>query len=98
MFKTFRFGVMLPTFAMLVASSVFLLPIAVSAQQTTDTPSYESTLCQFDGADRLKVDCGILTVPEDRSKPDGPTIRLAVAVFHALGRTLSLIRSFTWMA
>src|SRR5258708_33342471 len=86
MSKTFRFAVILPTVAMLVASVVLLQPQTVSAQQATTTPLYESTPCKFDGADRLKVDCGMLTVPEDRSKPDGPTLRLAVAGFHALGR------------
>jgi pimeloyl-ACP methyl ester carboxylesterase len=29
------------------------------------------------------VECGYLTVPEDRSRPDGPTIRLHVAMFKS---------------
>jgi pimeloyl-ACP methyl ester carboxylesterase len=29
------------------------------------------------------VECGYLTVPEDRSQPDGPTIRLYVAIFKS---------------
>jgi pimeloyl-ACP methyl ester carboxylesterase len=28
------------------------------------------------------VECGYLVVPEERADPDGPTIRLAVAIFH----------------
>jgi len=31
------------------------------------------------------VDCGYLSVPEDRSDPDSRPIRLAVAIFHPLG-------------
>jgi pimeloyl-ACP methyl ester carboxylesterase len=31
------------------------------------------------------VTCGFLMVPEDRSQPQGPTIRLAVAIFKASG-------------
>ncbi len=33
------------------------------------------------------VDCGFVTVPERRSRPDGPTIRVAVARFHSLSDT-----------
>src|SRR5450432_4004733 len=77
---------LLSTAAMLAVSGAFLIPQVASAQQgATTVPHYDSTPCQFDGADQFKVDCGMLTVLEDRSQPNGPTIQVAVAVFHALG-------------
>ena len=39
--------------------------------------------CQFQIPPGQTVDCGYLTVPEDRSQPDGPTIRLHVAIFRS---------------
>jgi len=39
--------------------------------------------CQFEIPPGQTVDCDYLTVPEDRSQPDGPTIRLHVAIFRS---------------
>ena len=44
---------------------------------------FESAQCQFEIHPGQTVDCGYLTVPEDRSQPDGPTIRLHVAIFRS---------------
>jgi pimeloyl-ACP methyl ester carboxylesterase len=49
------------------------------------TPAFQQTRCPFPLGDGLvegkNVKCGFLVVPEDRSQPQGPTIRLAVAIF-----------------
>lgn len=48
----------------------------------TSIPIFEAGSCPFEvptGADDT-VDCGFVVVPEDHNNPDGPTIRLAVAI------------------
>lgn len=44
---------------------------------------FESDSCRFDVPDGRAVQCGYLTVPEDRSRPDGRMIRLHVAIFKS---------------
>ena len=46
-------------------------------------PGFESAECQFEIPPGQTVECGYLIVPEDRSQPDGPTIRLHVAIFRS---------------
>jgi len=41
--------------------------------------------CPFDIPFGLVMDCGTLTVPENRTKPDSPDIELAVAILRAPG-------------
>lgn len=57
------------------------------AQAQDPTASFEAAPCMFDfpilyqeGED---LECGYLTVPERHEQPDGPTIRLAVAVIKS---------------
>jgi Tol biopolymer transport system component/pimeloyl-ACP methyl ester carboxylesterase len=50
------------------------------------TPLYEPAECQFPEPRGYKVECGYLTVPEDRSQPAGRQIRLHVAVFPSTGQ------------
>ena len=50
-------------------------------------PRLEPAACPFEGAeDRDDVQCGYLVVPENRSIPDGRTLRLSVAVLGASKR------------
>ena len=49
------------------------------------SPLYEPAECQFPEPRGYEVSCGYLTVPEDRSQPAGPQIRLHVAVFPSTG-------------
>ncbi|MBN1483467.1 MAG: alpha/beta fold hydrolase [Chloroflexia bacterium] len=49
------------------------------------TPIYEPTDCRFPELPGPEVECGDLIVPEDRSQPDGPQIRLHVAIFKCSG-------------
>ncbi len=46
-------------------------------------PQYEETNCQFETPSEVKVTCGYVIVPEDRTGDPLKTIRLAVAVFHS---------------
>ena len=60
------------------------LPVASSIE-----PLFEETPCPFmlppDEIEGETVQCGFVVVPEDRSQPESPTIRLAVVVFKATG-------------
>ncbi len=51
------------------------------------TPTFQTVSCPFKPAagvvEGKDVRCGYLTVPEDHSRPQGPTIRLAVAIFKS---------------
>ena len=44
-------------------------------------PTFEEAVCQFEPPDDRDVQCGYLTVPEDRSEPDGMQVRIHVAIF-----------------
>lgn len=51
--------------------------------QTEIEPTFEAGECQFDVPDGLNIECGFVTVTENRLDPaDENTIRLAVAVVH----------------
>ena len=56
-------------------------------------PRFESGACRFQESPEFiegkNLRCGYLAVPEDRSRPNGPTIRLAVAVFQPKTATAS---------
>ena len=52
-------------------------------------PHFEPAECQFEIPAGQTVECGYLTVPEDRSHPEGPTIRLHVAIFRSRSHNLT---------
>lgn len=55
-----------------------------SAQTDLSTPRFEPSDCPFEPPRRYPdVACGYLIVPEDRTRPDSPTIRIAVAVYKS---------------
>lgn len=60
-------------------------PIQIDATQT-QTAMFEEATCPFelslDQAEGETVECGYLTVPEDRTDPESRNIRLAVAIFR----------------
>ncbi len=66
-------------------------PTPAPTTEPTPTPaaSFRGAPCPFDlpaGQEEGEtVECGFLTVPEDRSDPESPTIDLAVAIFHPGG-------------
>ncbi len=77
---------------MLLAGCVALLPVGagVTAAPVGQpyTPTFTPAACDFIDLPNLpdnvtipaQVECGYVTVPEQYSNPDGPTIRLAVAI------------------
>lgn len=58
------------------------LSVGHPALTQADTPVFETADCAFPVPDGQTVDCGYLTVPEDRARADGRTIRLHVAIFR----------------
>jgi len=65
-------------FAMLILLIVFARPMVARAQG--DVPRFEPSACPSAIPLDKKIECGYLVVLEDRARPDGPTIRLAVAI------------------
>ena len=62
-----------------------ILFVAAACGQTEEVfqPSYDPAECEFTPPRGQTVECGYLTVPEDRDGSDGTTIRLQVAVFKS---------------
>jgi pimeloyl-ACP methyl ester carboxylesterase len=48
----------------------------------TESPLFEPAECLFTAPQGYDVECGYLTVPEDRSQPDGTKIKIYVGVFR----------------
>jgi len=47
------------------------------------TASYSTNDCPFDAPSNADIECGTLTVPENRTKANSPMIKLAVAIIYA---------------
>jgi pimeloyl-ACP methyl ester carboxylesterase len=56
-------------------------PGTAPAETATYTPRFEPAACRYEIPEGYQVECGNLIVPEDRSNPDGPTIRVYVVNF-----------------
>lgn len=53
-------------------------------------PRFEPGACPFDGGawlEQERINCGTLVVPESRDRPDGRTLRLAVAILRSRNDT-----------
>jgi pimeloyl-ACP methyl ester carboxylesterase len=72
---------------LVVLAGVYGVSRAVSPPSRQASSAFQQVHCPFAIGPGLvegkNVRCGFLSVPEDRSQPRGPTIRLAVAVFKA---------------
>jgi pimeloyl-ACP methyl ester carboxylesterase len=59
-------------------------PVPIAAQATESEQDarlgFENSACPIVFQSKLTVDCGVLTVPEDRVKNNGRTVRLPVAI------------------
>jgi pimeloyl-ACP methyl ester carboxylesterase len=53
----------------------------VTAQ--VEPPSFEPVPCPVDFGSSTEVECGIVTVPQDRAHPEERSVQIAVAVFEA---------------
>ena len=58
-------------------------PVPTPTTAPTGVPRFEKETCWFKEPASAEVECGFLIVPEDHAKPDGPTIKLAVARFRS---------------
>jgi hypothetical protein len=69
----------------LLLASPIVARAAEAAEGTATVPRFEPAPCpKLAGAEELaKASCGYLVVPENRSRPDGRTIRLMVAKYPA---------------
>src|SRR5690349_9652543 len=56
---------------------------AAPSQAAAAKPDYQQAECKFNKPAGVTVTCGYLTVPEDRAKAEGKTIKLHVAVFKS---------------
>lgn len=67
----------------LLSFCLFIMPGLVGAQE--NVPRFEPADCPFEGAGgRDDIRCGYLVVAENRNKPDGRTLRLAVSILKSL--------------
>lgn len=64
---------------------LFFISMPIYSQDTA--PIFEETECPFDIPNGQTVDCGYLTVPENRNNPDSAMIRLAVGIFRTSSDT-----------
>lgn len=58
-------------------------PTPTPSAAPTGVPRFEKEDCWFKEPASAEVECGYLIVPEDHAKPDGPTLKLAVARFRS---------------
>ncbi len=54
-----------------------------ASTQANYEPVFEPDICHFTTPYGYEIECGYLVVPENRSKPDSPSIRIHVAVFKS---------------
>src|SRR5579859_2041292 len=79
--------------AKIVTLATFIAVLSFSSRgmalaQGTQLPSYEQAECPYAKPAGHTVECGYLTVPEDRSNPsNGNVVKLAVAVFKSNSST-----------
>ena len=60
--------------------TVTVEPTPTEEPSAEPVATFEEADCPFDVLEDTVVECGFVVVPEDYSNPNGPTIRLAVAV------------------
>ncbi len=60
--------------------TVTVEPTPTEEPSAEPVATFEETSCPFDVPKDIVVECGFVIVPEDHNDPDGPTIRLAVAI------------------
>jgi pimeloyl-ACP methyl ester carboxylesterase len=70
-----------PLLALLLLA--FLASPAAPPARAQQAPPFEPVACWFALPRDLRIDCGYLLVPENRARPEGRTLRLAVAVVRA---------------
>ena len=64
----------------LVASCILLVLAPSATHAQASVPRFEPADCPFQIPIGKTIQCGYLVVPEEHARPDGPTIRLGVAI------------------
>jgi pimeloyl-ACP methyl ester carboxylesterase len=72
---------------LLLSTIVFLLSISPLHAQSDIDPVFESSPCPVAFNVSTEVECGTVTVPQDRENPGERTVAIAVAVFKARSDT-----------
>jgi pimeloyl-ACP methyl ester carboxylesterase len=66
-----------------VGLSVLLMLVLWRSVTAQKAPSFETTECPFPVPIDYRIDCGFVSVPEDRSQPNSSLIEIGVAVVHS---------------
>jgi len=83
---------MKPTFPHIGLLTIVLftlvLPTIPAHAQTgsppAENPEFSPVVCPVEIPAGYTVECGMVMVPEDHTRPEGPSIRLAVAIIHSV--------------
>jgi pimeloyl-ACP methyl ester carboxylesterase len=65
------------------AAPTTMAPSQTAVPTIAYTPTFEATSCKFAPPSGYLLECGYLTVPENRTNPDTQMIRLHVAIFRS---------------
>ena len=80
MFRDYRISVI--SAVLLIA--LLMAPVVYAQGGGDDIPRFDEAECPFDlPVFEDNIVCGYVEVPESRSEPDGPTIRLAIAILRS---------------
>ena len=88
--RAYNLSIMIKKLLFLLAFSLTLAGCAGQTPQSTAVPRFEQADCPFSAPQDVKVSCGYLVAPEDRTVPITPgarTIRLAVGIFKSTAST-----------
>jgi pimeloyl-ACP methyl ester carboxylesterase len=55
----------------------------MDSQTSSSLPAFEPSPCMFEYTISTPLECGYLIVPENRTKPDSPSIRIHVVIFKS---------------
>ncbi|HWQ11375.1 MAG TPA: alpha/beta hydrolase, partial [Roseiflexaceae bacterium] len=73
-----------PWIVLAALAAFFVPPAPAAAQRPQRTSAFQPAACMFElpaeAHEGEDIECGYLTVPEEHAHPEGPTIRLAVAI------------------
>lgn len=64
-------------------SLIVMLAMWRSAAAQANVPPFEKAECPFPVPIGYRIDCGFVSVPEDRSQPNSPLIKIGVALAHS---------------
>jgi pimeloyl-ACP methyl ester carboxylesterase len=71
----------------LLSTVILGLIVALGVWRTVtaqaDVPPFETAECPFPSPIGYRIDCGFVSVPEDRSQANSPSIKIGVAIVHS---------------